>query len=71
MYGTEERVCIDGTKAVSVSDAQRRCNEMQHTIELVKVAGTAIIIHHARPVMKSFPLPLIKFPTSFPSRSAT
>jgi hypothetical protein len=44
---------------------------MQLTIELVKVAGMATIIHHTNPVRKSFPFPLTKLLTSRPSSSAT
>lgn len=41
------------------------------TIELVKVAGTATIIHQTRPSKKSLPLPRTKLLTSLPSSSAT
>lgn len=43
----------------------------RHTMEFVKVAGTATIIHHTSPSKKSFPFPLTKLLTSLPSSSAT
>jgi len=41
------------------------------TIEFVNVAGTATIIHHTKPLAKSFPLPLTRLLTNLPSNSAT
>ena len=40
-------------------------------MEFVNVAGTAINIHHAIPIRKSFPLPRTKLETSAPSMAAT
>ena len=45
--------------------------EMKLTIEFVKVAGIATVIHHPRQSKKSFPLPRTKLLTSLPSSSAT
>lgn len=41
------------------------------TMEFVKVAGTATIIHQTSPVKKAFPFPLTRLLTSLPSSSAT
>lgn len=41
------------------------------TMEFVNVAGTATVIHHTKPVRKSFPRPLTKLLTNLPSNSAT
>ena len=37
----------------------------------MKVAGTATIIHHTKPIKNSLPLPLTKLLTTLPSSSAT
>lgn len=41
------------------------------TIEFVKVAGIATVIHHTNPIKKSFPRPLTRLLTNRPSSSAT
>ncbi len=40
-------------------------------MEFVKVAGTAISIHHTIPIKKSLPLPLTRLDTKAPSIAAT
>lgn len=58
-------------KLYDVSRLRRNKMGKEHTIELVKVAGTAMSIHQTILVKNSFPLPLTRAFTIAPSISAT
>lgn len=57
--------------SISLSFSRLFSQIISLTIEFVKVAGTATIIHHTSPSRKSLPFPLTKLLTNLPSNSAT